>query len=193
MRGKLFILSAPSGAGKSSLTEALIKKISPHCPIERVITYTTKAPRINERNGHEYHFIEKHDFEHRLAQGFFIEYSLAYGTYYGSPSSIVTDIEKGKSFILILDRVGAEKIIKVIPDVVLVWIMPPSIDQLRSRLIGRATETLEHIERRIARGLIEIELEKNEPMYHHYIVNDSFNDALDLLMTVFLYYMQKNQ
>jgi guanylate kinase len=196
MIGRLFILSAPSGAGKSSLTEAIIKRIQlyhPNYPIERVITYTTKAPRINERNGYEYHFIEKHDFEYRLEQGFFIEYSHAYGTYYGSPVSIATDLKKGKSFILILDRVGAQKIIGVIKEAILVWIMPPSLDQLKKRLIGRGTEAEEQIERRMARGLIEIELEKNEPLYHHYIVNDSFNDAVEQLISIFLWHMQKNE
>src|SRR3990167_6495680 len=103
MIGKIFIISAPSGAGKSTLVAATLANLEKEWPIERVVTYTSKNPRNNEVPGQDYHFIKVDEFERRIKQGFFLEWSNAYGTYYGSPRSIVNQVANGYSYIGIID------------------------------------------------------------------------------------------
>jgi guanylate kinase len=127
--------------------------------------------------GQDYHFIEVDEFERRVAQDFFLEWSNAYGTYYGSPRSMVNQIANGYSYIGIIDRVGASQIKAQLPEAVLVWIEAPSFQELSSRLRGRGTETSEQVERRLARAKIEMELERTNPIYDHLVINDQFSRA----------------
>ncbi len=184
MKGIIFIISAPSGAGKSSLLEAIFTELRSHHSINRVITYTTRQPRGTERDGYDYHFLNESTFERLISQGFFIEWSNAYGTYYGSPQSISGDLERGISTVLIVDRVGAEKIKSLVPDAVLIWITVSRIEVLRERLLRRGTETSEQIERRIKRAEIEINLEHNAPLYDYHILNDDFFIAREQLLAL---------
>lgn len=180
-KGKLFIISAPSGTGKSTLVSALLNRIGASCRLERVITYTSKDPRPGEIPGVDYHFISKEDFEKRLAEGFFIEHSLAYGTYYGSPVASLHQLEKGTSSLLIVDRIGAQTIKAAHKEAVMIWIYPPSLEILRHRLEGRNTESREAIKRRLARAVQELEMEKQNPLYNFYVLNDDFMCALEKL------------
>lgn len=185
MAGKIFVISAPSGAGKSTLVKALLEEIRPHHPIKQVITYTSRQPRGTERDGYDYHFLTEPEFENRIAQGFFIEWSCAYGTYYGSPRSIMDDCRDGMSSLLIIDRVGAEQVKVQIPDAILIWIDVPNIGVLRERLVARGTENEEQIERRLKRAEIEMGLEFQKPLYRHHILNDDFSSAFLKLMQIF--------
>lgn len=174
MAGKLFIISAPSGAGKTSLIAATLKRLQNRWPIERVVTYTTKEPRNNEQDGIDYHFISPADFQKRIDHGFFLEWSTAYQTSYGSPRSIMNERGSGRSFILIIDRVGAERVKEQVDDAILIWIAAPSFKELERRLRHRATENPEQIDRRLKRARVEIELEIENSLYDFTIINDDF-------------------
>lgn len=184
MSGKLFIVSAPCGAGKSTLVKAILEELRFDVPIEQVITYTTRAPRKNEEHGRDYYFIDSNDFEQRMKGGFFLEWSNAYGAYYGSARSIMDECKKGKSFLLILDRAGAQRVLATMPQAVLIWIEVSSFSHLKDRLMLRATETTEQIEKRLVRSKIEIELERQEPLYHYTVKNDDFGTAKLNLLTI---------
>lgn len=186
MSGRLFIISAPSGAGKTSLVEAAIPIIRKQHPIEQVITYTTKVPRSTDPYKRDFHFIDMAEFERRIKEQFFLEWSDVYGAYYGSPRSVIEQMKKGNSCILVLDRVGAQQAIEQIPDAVLIWITVATIEILRGRLMARGTETLAQIEHRLRRAQVEMELEAKNRLYPYHIVNDNFGIAVDRLTAIML-------
>lgn len=190
MMGHIFIVSAPCGAGKSSLVSAILEELQHDWQIHQVVTYTTRKPRQNERDGRDYNFIDIHDFERRIKDGFFLEWSNAYGSYYGSPQSILEDRKKGVSFILILDRAGAQQVVQKVPDAVCIWIEVSSIGLLRDRLLCRATETTVQIEKRLEQSTIEMALERHASFYHYKVVNDDFGSAKLQLMTIMLHMFQ---
>lgn len=178
-KGKLFLVSACSGAGKTSLVTQLVADLGPTHGLERVITYTTKQKRECEVNGVDYHFLAHEEFEDRLSQGFFLEWSTAYGTYYGSPRHVVDEIKSGGgSRVLIIDRVGAEKALLAVPDAVSIWLYTKNEEELRNRLISRGSDSIESIEQRLVLAKQEIDKEKKSPLYKHHILNDNFVVAL---------------
>ncbi len=184
MSGRLFIISAPSGAGKTSLVEAAIPIVNKQHQIEQVITYTTKKPRSTDPKMRDFHFIDSTEFERRIKEQFFLEWSNAYGAYYGSPRSVIDEIQQGKSFILVIDRVGAQQVIKQIPDAVLVLITVANIQVLQDRLAARGTETLVQIEYRLKRAHVEIDLEKKSRLYTYHVLNDDFMTAVEQLVSI---------
>ena len=186
MNGTLFIISAPSGAGKTTLLQALLKELQQAYSIEKVITYTTKAPRKGEQDGQDYHFVSKDRFEELLKVGFFIEHSKAYVDYYGSPISIKEGLARGVSYLLIVDRVGAQQIKRVLPDAVLFWIEAPSPEVLKRRIVRRGAESSGVVERRMARAGVEMALERKEPLYTHHIVNDLLPETLATMKRLIL-------
>lgn len=184
MTGKLFIISAPSGAGKTTLVNELIERYGRHYDLTRVITYTSKKPRTTERQGLDYHFVSPGEFELKIAQGFFMEWSGAYEAYYGSPRDILDRLAGGKSFMLIIDRVGAEQILKVHPAAVPIWVYTRTIDDLHERLVSRNTEALDHIERRLAQAKSEIFAEISRPRYRYHVLNHDFEIAVNRIYTI---------
>lgn len=184
MAGKLFLISAPSGAGKTTLVELLIERYGLQYNLERVITYTSKMPRPGELNGVHYNFITASDFEDKIRAGFFMEWSGVYQAYYGSPIHIMDNLITGRSYILIVDRVGAEHIIAKYPGVVSIWIYTKSLQVLRDRLDARNMDSSEATERRLSRAADEIALEVNTPIYAHHLLNHDFNDAFDHLVRI---------
>lgn len=179
--GKLFIVSGPSGVGKTTLVKAIITRLYPTYPIERIVTYTSKKMRLGEKEAQDYYFISHSEFEGKITQGFFLEWSTAYNAYYGSPRSILGDLSRGKSCILIIDRIGAQKIVAHVKDPVLIWLTVSCLDILRDRLYMRGTENDEKIARRLERAKIEIEDEQNKPFYKYYVCNDDFKKAVVML------------
>ncbi len=177
MHGTLFIISAPSGAGKTTLVNVVVKRLKKTDRIDRVITYTTKVPRPGEKDGHDYHFIDEATFKRRINQNFFLEWSTAYNAYYGCPKHILQDIATGHSFLLVIDRVGAQQVIKQIGRAVLIWIYTTNIEVLRSRLAHRGGEQQEEIQRRIEQAEYELKQEKSSSLYHYHILNDDFDQA----------------
>jgi guanylate kinase len=183
-KGKLFIVSAPSGAGKTTLINELIGKLKPQYNIEKAITYTSRDARAEEQQGIDYHFIPVHDFEQKISEGYFLEYSTAYGTYYGTPSYILSNLHKGNSYILVIDRAGAKQIKMQHNEAVLIWIDVPSIEVLEARLRTRGTNTEDQIQKRLEIAKIEIEEEKAHKTYNYHIINDIFENTLHELSTI---------
>ncbi len=184
MAGKLFIISAPSGAGKTTLIQALIDRYGLNYDLERVVTYTSKKPRPSEQHGTDYYFVSLQEFQAKIEQGFFLEWSGAYEAYYGSPRHLIDQLARGKSFLLIIDRVGAELALKAHPDAIPIWIYTHTINKLRERLVARNTESLEQIERRLERARTEIFEEISIPLYKYHVLNHDFEIALERLFTI---------
>lgn len=184
MAGKLFVISAPSGAGKTTLVNALISDMNKDHTLQRVITYTSKTPRPAEVHGVDYHFVTPQEFERLIKAGFFLEWSTAYGTYYGTPASIMQGLSQGTSYIIILDRQGAQALKQVYAHVVCIWIEVPSVAVLKKRLEGRGQDTHEQILRRLALAHDEIEQEKIMPFFQHHVMNNLFEDAYSMVRSI---------
>lgn len=179
--GSLFIISAPSGAGKTTLVNALINNMNSYYSISRVVTYTSRSARLGEQDGRDYHFISVSDFKDKIEQGFFIEWSDVYGTYYGSPRHILKEVEQGHSRILVIDRLGAAQVAAQTDKAILIWIYPPSLEVLELRLRKRGTDSDASIIKRMELARLELAQEADNPIYMHHILNDFFEKALDSL------------
>lgn len=182
--GKLFIVSGPSGVGKTTVVTQFLDQHRHLFDIDRVVTFTTKQPRSTEVHGVDYHFVAQHDFDAKAQEGFFLEKSGEYGASYGTPIHIMYELPRGSSKILVIDRVGAAQIMEKHPDVVLVWIEVSSLSVLADRLSKRSTESVEQVKHRLQLAEKEIQAEKNAPMYHHYIENDKLDNAITKLFDI---------
>ena len=182
--GGLFIVSGPSGVGKTTLVTEFLKLYQHVCNINRVVTYTTKQPRATEIDGIDYHFIAQSEFQEKIESGFFLEWSGEYGAFYGTPLHIIDELALGASKILVIDRVGTEQIIKKHPQTILVWIEVSCHQVLLNRLTVRKTESAEQVQVRFSLAQKEIDQEKNEPMYHCYIENDELELAVQRLFDI---------
>ncbi len=199
MSGKLFIVSAPSGAGKTTLVRAVLDDFYSQFSINRVITYTSRPPRYGERSGEDYHFISSSEFEKKKNSHFFLEWSGRYDHYYGTPRYIIDGLANGNSCVLVIDRSGAQQIISIANDpspilrncVVPIWIYTSDILELERRLVCRGKNTEKQICRRIALAKAELKQEQQNPIYKHYILNDDFHKAKKRLMEVFVIELQK--
>lgn len=183
-QGKLFIVSGPSGVGKTTLVTKFLEQYGSVFNIHRVVTYTTKQPRSTEVHGVDYHFISQSDFDRKVEQGFFLEQSGDYGASYGTPLHIMYEFAFGASKILVIDRAGAAQIIKKHPETILIWVQVASFDVLLRRLAGRKTESPEQLQARLLLAKQEIEQEVHSPMYHEYIDNHELQDAVQKLFDI---------
>ena len=172
MKGKLIVVSGPSGVGKGTIVKTLVKK---RADVVESVSCTTREPREGEKHGREYYFLTKEEFLRRIAENDFLEYDEHFGNYYGTPVSFVKETLKKKSVILEIDVVGALNAKKAIPQSVLVMIAPPSVQELEKRLRGRNSETEEEIQGRLAR--LEYELAQKDK-YDYVIVNDILENAI---------------
>lgn len=172
-RGTLFILSAPSGAGKTTLCQALRE----HFPdLKYSISATTRAPRKGERDGVDYFFITKEAFFQRLEKGGWAEWAEVYGNFYGTSSDFLDRaLAAGEDVLLDIDVQGTRQILRMYPDCVTIFIMPPSIEILRRRLESRDTDSPEVIERRLVSAREEM---AQKDLYRHVVVNDHLPDAV---------------
>ncbi len=179
MSGNLFIVSAPSGAGKSSLVKALLERDP---AIRLSISHTTRAPRPGEEDGVHYHFVSREAFQERLGKGEFLESAEVYGNYYGTSQPwIEAERAAGRDILLEIDWQGAAQVRRLVPDAISIFILPPSIEELRSRLRGRGTDSEEVIARRMAAAREEVShcLE-----FDYLVVNDQFDTALADLLAI---------
>ncbi len=172
MANVLLVISGPSGVGKGTIVRALKQRRK---DVVESISCTTRAPREGELHGREYFFLSKDEFLRRIDEDGFLEYDAHFENYYGTPKAFVNEQLKTKSVILEIDVEGALKVKKARPDSVLVMIAPPSVDELKKRLIGRNTETEAQIEKRLAR--LEYELSKASE-YDFVVVNDELEKAI---------------
>ncbi len=173
MEHLLVVVSGPSGVGKGTIVKTVLKRR--HDVVESV-SCTTRAPREGEVHGREYYFLSKEEFARRIEEKDFLEYDEHFGNFYGTPKSFVKEKLKEKSVILEIDVVGALNAKKAFPKSVLVMIAPPSLEELKNRLIARASESEEEIEKRLSR--LEFELSKKDK-YDHVIINDDLEKAIE--------------
>ena len=178
MKHILVVVSGPSGVGKGTIVKTLVKRRE---DVVESVSCTTRAPREGERHGREYFFLSKEEFLKRVDEGDFLEYDEHFGNYYGTPKSFVKEMLESKSVILEIDVVGALNAKKAFPDCKLVMIVPPSLEELKRRLIGRNSETEEEIEKRLSR--LEYELSKKDE-YDFVIVNDDLEEAIKALSDI---------
>lgn len=188
-RGCLFVISAPSGTGKTTLVEAVLARMA-HQRLERVVTYTSRQPRIGEREGVDYYFITEELFSLYRDQGFFLEWSGSYGNLYGTPSSMVNKLLEGVSLLLIIDRAGARAICRILPEALLIWITPPSYEVLEQRLRVRGTDAEAVIQRRLSLAREELEAADRDNLYHHHLVNENFGVAAAELVSLLESYLK---
>ncbi len=182
-KGKLFVVTAPSGAGKTTLVQHVVARLSGHYSLSQVVTYTTKQPRPGERQGIEYHFLSEDEFVQRIGEGFFVEHSTAYGSYYGFPKEIFADLNEGKSYMGIVDIAGATAIKAYADEAILVGIRPPDQQALMQRLTQRAEDSSSSIAFRL--GLADDELNHiTENFFDYIIVNDVLEVAVDCLAEI---------
>ena len=172
MKHILMAVSGPSGAGKGTIVKTLINR---RADIVESVSCTTRKPRAGEVDGKAYFFLSQEEFSRRIKEDDFLEYDEHFGNYYGTPKSFVRQMLQEKSVILEIDVVGALNAKKAIPESVLIMIAPPSVDELKRRLIGRGTETYEAIENRLSR--LEYELSQQDK-YDYVVINDELERAL---------------
>lgn len=178
-RGNLFILSAPSGAGKSSLINALLER---HSDMKVSVSHTTRTPRPGEENGVHYHFVTQDEFKQVIADDGFLEWAQVFDNYYGtSKQSIETQLANGIDVFLDIDWQGARQIRELVNDVRTIFIVPPSKRELESRLNNRGQDSAEVIKGRMAKAQSETS-HYNE--YDFLIVNDDFDTALYQLESI---------
>ena len=171
-KGRLIVFSAPSGCGKGTMLVEILKDKS----FAISVSATTRAPREGEKDGVNYHFLTREDFEQRIADGKFIEHAEYCQNLYGTLSSEVDGrLEQGLNVILEIEPQGAMKIREKRPDAVFIFVVPPSINELRRRLKKRGTETDEVIEERVSKAAWEI---SQAEKYDYVIVNDALEDAV---------------
>ncbi len=180
MSGTLYIISAPSGAGKTSLIKALLERLD---GISVSVSHTTRAMRPGEVDGVDYHFIDKERFEGLVESGDFLEHARVFDNYYGTRRAAVLDkLEMGEDIILEIDWQGARQVYEAFPEAVKVFILPPGLGVLRERLTGRGQDSEEIIARRMTDAVSEI---SHHDEYHYLIFNDDFNVALSELEALF--------
>jgi len=175
----VFIISAPSGSGKSTLVSRLMTEVE-HLTFS--VSYTTRKPRGKEEEGTAYHFVDRAEFEARIANNEFLEYAEVFGNYYGTHSSALQIAEnKGKDLVLDIDVQGAAQLKKRIPDAVSVFVLAPSREILEQRLRARSQDSDEVIRRRLADAAREI---RNYSLYDYVLVNNDLNLASDTLKSI---------
>lgn len=174
--GKLFVISGSSGVGKGTLIKAFLNK---HPEFKLSVSCTTRNPRDGEIDSINYFFLTKEQFEDLVQKGEFLEWAEFSGNYYGTQKQYVMNkLEAGKNLILELDTKGALNVKKIMPEASLIFVLPPSFEELESRLRGRHTESEEAIQKRLNSTKTEIE---NSKYYDYKIINDDIDKALSKL------------
>jgi guanylate kinase len=175
----LFVVVAPSGAGKTTLVDELLKR---EANIRLSISFTTRAPRAGEKDGREYHFVTREKFEAMIAQREFLEHADVYGNYYGTSRKwIESELAAGHDVLLEIDWQGARQVRKLFDHMVGIFILPPSIAELQRRLQGRGKDAPEAIQRRMASARNEV---SHVLEFEYIIVNERFETAVDDLVGI---------
>ncbi|UUS61107.1 MULTISPECIES: guanylate kinase [unclassified Acinetobacter] len=181
MSGLLFVVSAASGTGKTSLVKALLERVN---NLHVSVSHTTRGQRPGELDGVHYHFAKKEDFLALVNEGGFIEYAEVFGNYYGTAQRTVKEqLAKGHDVLLEIDWQGAEQVRKLFPESRQIFILPPSQFDLRQRLSNRGTDSVEVIEHRLSCAVEDMQQYVN---FDYVIINDDFNKALHDLESVII-------
>ncbi|MDP5292857.1 guanylate kinase [Oceanimonas sp. CHS3-5] len=180
--GTLFIISSPSGAGKSSLIKALLDRPSADGRLQVSVSHTTRNARPGEENGTHYHFTDKAEFERLIDRGAFYEWAEVFGNYYGTSREwIDQQLAEGIDILLDIDWQGARQIREQSPSAKSIFILPPSREELERRLNARQQDSAEVIQGRMAKAVSEM---SHYDEYDYLLVNDTFDHALDQLSAI---------
>lgn len=187
-RGQLFVVSAPAGTGKNTLVNKLLAEF-PYA-VRESVSCTTRKPRVGEIDGVNYHFLTKEMFDEKLSTGDFLEHAEVFGNHYGTSRSLVEKLQsEGMHVILVIDTQGARKMMEMV-EATYIFIMPPSIEELRRRLILRNTEDEEERERRLSWAKTEID---SAVYYDYLVVNQEIDSAYQVFRSVIIAQIHKNQ
>ena len=180
-KGDLIVISGPSGAGKDSIVDGLLK-INNKLWIS--VSVTTRSPRGNEQDGVEYFFLTKEEFEEKIKQNELLEYAIYNGNYYGTPKEkIIEKLNEGYDVILVIEIQGALKIKELVKEAIFIFVLPPSLEELKRRLINRNTEDKEKILNRFKTAYNEI----NEvTKYNYVVINDKLDEAIEKVNSILL-------
>lgn len=181
MKGRLLVVSGPSGAGKGSISKRIVEEVD---DLIYSISVTTRAPRADEIDGVNYYFVTHSQFEQTIKENGFLEYAKVYGEYYGTPrAKVMQYLEEGMDVVLEIDIQGAMNIRKAYPKGVLIFILPPSMAELRKRITGRGSETKGDIELRLGEALKEIAyIDK----YDYCVVNGDLDEAVSRVKAIII-------
>jgi guanylate kinase len=175
----VFVITGPSGVGKGTLIRGLMERLP---ALELSVSATTRAPRPGEQDGVDYHFLTREEFDRRVREGAFVEHADYAGRSYGTlRSELDARVQAGAPVVLEIEVQGARQVRASVPDAVQVFIAPPSLEELRTRLIGRGTDDPEEVERRLRVAAEELTA---QPEFAHVVVNDRLQDALEQLTAV---------
>jgi len=179
MSGLLFVITAPSGAGKSSLIDALLKDDS---RLRLSVSYTTRAPRPGEADGREYHFVDDKAFIAMLERGEFLECAEVHGYRYGTSQAVIREaLARGQDLVLEIDWQGAQQVRRLHPDCIGVFILPPSVSELERRMRARGQDADAVIQRRLASAEEEM---SHAPEFDYVIINKDFDEARQDLQAI---------
>jgi guanylate kinase len=179
--GLVFVISAPSGAGKTTLVRGVMKQLP---DLHFSVSYTTRSPRANEREGEDYHFVTPSVFQKMVERDEFLEWAEVLGKRYGTALTGVKDFtSKGKDLILDIDSQGAKKVKEKVDQAVLIYILPPSLEALRERLVKRGLDSPEMIQLRLASAHQDIE---EAHWYQYLIVNERIEEAMEQLKAIII-------
>ncbi|MCA9773845.1 MAG: guanylate kinase [Myxococcales bacterium] len=178
-RGRLFVVSAPSGAGKTSLIDEVLKRM-PRLALS--ISHTTRKRRAHEVDGREYFFIDEPEFRRLIDAGAFLEYAKVHDNWYGTQGDTVERMRMaGRDVVLEIDCQGARQVKNAFPRAVFIFILPPSLEELERRLVARDSETPAELERRLANAKREF---LEAPWYNYIVINDDFEEAAQDLCAI---------
>ncbi|SCH13596.1 MULTISPECIES: guanylate kinase [unclassified Romboutsia] len=178
-KGLLLVVSGPSGAGKGTICKAILDQ---NDQIKLSVSATTRKPRNGEVHGVNYFFIEKEEFTSMVEKGEFLEYAQIYDNFYGTPkAAIIETLEKGQDVILEIEMQGARQVKEVYPEGIFVFVLPPSLKELKNRIVGRGTESVEEIEKRFSCAFEEI---KQIDDYDYFIVNQDVEKSVKELEAI---------
>jgi guanylate kinase len=180
-RGLVFVISAPSGTGKTTLVKEVIQQLP---GLQFSVSFTTRLPRPNEREGEDYHFVSHAVFQRMVEKNEFLEWAEVLGNRYGTPRPDLKKLESEEiDLILDVDTQGAKKAMKEIDQPILVYLLPPSLKVLRERLLNRGVDSLEMVKFRLSNARKDIE---EAYWYHYVIVNDRIGDAIEKLKSIII-------
>ena len=178
-KGLLMVVSGPSGTGKGTVCSELLAQAE---DLAYSISATTRQPRAGEVDGKNYYFMDKTDFEQKIAEGGFLEYANVYGNYYGTPLGKIEErLAKGVDILLEIDTQGALNVMKKCPDGLFIFLVPPSLAELERRIRGRGSETEESLQKRMGSACKEIE---DGRKYSYVVVNDTVKHAVQCIMAI---------